>query len=872
MAGNENVIESLKLEIGVEIKGHDQIQPFIEQLNSLSTALTDINTKLADYASTVSRIGSLSFPAITVPSVNTPEVATQAVPSLPALPDLSEYASDLSEAIEPTRELAQDTGELVQQIQSTIQPTQKSSDTLKKHGKEAKKSGEETKKVGSKLKEFANSAKKAAQEVAKFAAALAKGIPRAFAASLGAVASGIKAAGHAAKNAIGHFTGLFNSFVRIVKYRAIRAVLRQITEGFTTGVQNLAIYSDKFNETMSTFVTYTLYLKNALGTLAKPLIEVAVPIIKQIIELIVKAINKINEFIAALRGQKTYTVAKVYWQDYASTIEDSSDKAEKGAKKAKKSAKETAKAVEEVADAAEEAKKSLLGFDELNILQDNSLADKIKDNLGVDDIDDIADIPTEEEEINNYDRTQMFEEKAVTAEMEGIAKRVLEIIAKLKEKFAEAKADFLDFVERVKSYIPVEAIEDFKKAWERLKKTVEEFFNSSAAESMKDFFAWLVGLSITALINQATDLMNAISSILKFIQDPSWDNFSQMIDDIVDAIFSIPDTLISGLEDKLGENNPVVRTLRNALETVKSTVKLIAKAVGALFSGDPEAWEDVKFEWQGVKVHFSDFIANIFGYENMDEMSTEVADAWWTIKEWIVSPFRNFGKDIAASWDVSMGDFKTTWEQTKKDFEDGWTNFWSKFDTFFENLGNSLDDTNEKIATFWKDLKLLGEAIGKGIKSFINDKILAGIEWLVNKALGGLGKLLEKAKELIDKLPESVKEKLHLDAISNLTIKEIKIPRWQTGGFPEDGLFYANHKELVGSFSNGRTAVANNEQIEEGIEEAAYRGFMRAMSNSSGNGSYTFIAQLNGKTIFEEVVKQNKSATKAYGANPMTAF
>ena len=44
-----------------------------------------------------------------------------------------------------------------------------------------------------------------------------------------------------------------------------------------------------------------------------------------------------------------------------------------------------------------------------------------------------------------------------------------------------------------------------------------------------------------------------------------------------------------------------------------------------------------------------------------------------------------------------------------------------------------------------------------------------------------------------------------------------QLPTFATGGFPEDGLFMANHGELVGGFSNGKTAVANNEQIVEGI-------------------------------------------------------
>ena len=55
-------------------------------------------------------------------------------------------------------------------------------------------------------------------------------------------------------------------------------------------------------------------------------------------------------------------------------------------------------------------------------------------------------------------------------------------------------------------------------------------------------------------------------------------------------------------------------------------------------------------------------------------------------------------------------------------------------------------------------------------------------------------------------------------------IKPISIPRLKNGGFPdgEDGLFYANHNEMVGKFSNGRTAVANNDQIVAGIRSGVY--------------------------------------------------
>lgn len=57
-------------------------------------------------------------------------------------------------------------------------------------------------------------------------------------------------------------------------------------------------------------------------------------------------------------------------------------------------------------------------------------------------------------------------------------------------------------------------------------------------------------------------------------------------------------------------------------------------------------------------------------------------------------------------------------------------------------------------------------------------------------------------------------------------------PKYSTGGFPEDGLFLANHDEMIGQFS-GRNAVINNEQIVDGISDGVYRAMMQAQSDNS---------------------------------------
>ena len=59
------------------------------------------------------------------------------------------------------------------------------------------------------------------------------------------------------------------------------------------------------------------------------------------------------------------------------------------------------------------------------------------------------------------------------------------------------------------------------------------------------------------------------------------------------------------------------------------------------------------------------------------------------------------------------------------------------------------------------------------------------------------------------------------------------LPKYTGGGFPEDGVFMANREEMVGKFSNGRTAVANNNQIVDGISKGVYEAMVNAQSENT---------------------------------------
>lgn len=92
-----------------------------------------------------------------------------------------------------------------------------------------------------------------------------------------------------------------------------------------------------------------------------------------------------------------------------------------------------------------------------------------------------------------------------------------------------------------------------------------------------------------------------------------------------------------------------------------------------------------------------------------------------------------------------------------------------------------------------------------------------------------------------------------------------------TGGFPEDGLFFANHGELVGSFSNGRTAVANNDQIVAGISEGVRSAVLSALSSSGIVEAVMSGKSINidGREIMNVVVNQNNRAINRTGVSPI---
>lgn len=109
-----------------------------------------------------------------------------------------------------------------------------------------------------------------------------------------------------------------------------------------------------------------------------------------------------------------------------------------------------------------------------------------------------------------------------------------------------------------------------------------------------------------------------------------------------------------------------------------------------------------------------------------------------------------------------------------------------------------------------------------------------------------------------------------LKNLLGISSSAIGVPAFATGGFPEDGMFYANSHELVGRFANGRTAVANNAQIIEGIENAVYRAMTAAQRGSGRGGKIELVLdkQVVGRAFGDAIDSEKRRS----GANTKITF
>ena len=212
----------------------------------------------------------------------------------------------------------------------------------KQQAAEAAKQAEEFAKATAVAKQEALSALSA---IGSFAKSAAKGFVSLGSAVKNHVTSAIKKAIKPLKQ--------FESMVsRIVLRMAIRGAIRAVTEGLKEGIQNLyqwsAATNGVFKTSMDSLSSSFLYLKNSIGAAVAPIITALTPAINAAVDAIVTLLNALNQLFSLLGGALSWTKAVKVPNEFAEAAGNAGGAAGKAAK---------------------EMKNFVMGFDELNLIQ-----------------------------------------------------------------------------------------------------------------------------------------------------------------------------------------------------------------------------------------------------------------------------------------------------------------------------------------------------------------------------------------------------------------------------------------------------------------------------------------------------------------------
>lgn len=725
--------------------------------------------------------------------------------------------------------------------------------------------------------------------------------------------------------------GLGGGLKNILKYafgiRSLFALVNKLRSALVDGFKNLAQYSGETNNSISMLMSSLTQLKNAFAAAFAPILNVIAPILNTLIQKIISVVNTFGQLTSALTGKTTYIKAKKVQQDYAKSLNSNANSA-KNAKKAN-----------------EELKRTILSFDQINKMDDNSSSDS---NSGIADT-------------GGLSPSDMFETESIPSKIKGIADMI---------KQAWKNADFTEIGAMVGNKLNA-ALNSIP--WDKIKNTCNKIAKSVATflNGFLETVDWkLVGNTLAQGINTAFGMANT------FAENFHWDSLGKAIG--------------NGINGALGglDWNLIQETVRNIATGITDTLNSFIQTtdwalVGQSFGNGINTILDFfhtainNFDWVGAGTALADFVNNAVNTIDFVNLGQTISDGikgvfdfgiaaiegidWWTIGEKVrdglaAIDWNGIADGFFELIGAAFGGLSAFFGGLLSDAVSGAQKYFQKKieecgGNVVKGIFKGIKDAIVGIAEWIKDhiftpfMKGFRAAFGihspstvmaeqggyiidgllKGVKDNIS-KFLNYIKEIPGKVLKAIGniknKVLQKGSDIVSGLKDGFTEKVSTftsvlgtlpetirNAIPNLFdvgssiiqnfangFSSVHIPmphigwdwtggsirignfsfslprfnlQWYAkGGFPEMGqLFIANEAgpEMVGKMGS-RNAVANNNQIVDGIKNGVFEAVLDAF-NASGilerddsekEVTLEFTLKADSETLYKVVRKGKK--------------
>lgn len=594
-------------------------------------------------------------------------------------------------------------------------------------------------------------------------------------------------------NLIEPIKSLKNKIGRVVFNRLIREAFNLVQTGIAEGLKNVARGSERANLALSKYATQITYLKNTIGAMFIPILENLYPAFELITNAVIRASNAINQFMSLISGKSTYIKAQKQYVNYADSIDSSS-------KKAKKSMKNL-----------------LASFDELHNITDTGTED---------------------------DYTKFFTEAGIETNIDAFYKRLRDGFKKgdlssvgtdLADKLNVQLEKFIDLVkwDNVKEKITTKisaitsGIRSFLKTFienrgfENLGKSVGNGLNTivkslvTFGEQMREKLTEINGVAINGFAAIGVGIADTLYGMIMSID---WEAVGTLLLEEIIKIFDIAKGFAARMLETVVYNG----------ETMTRIEAMVTKLMQGLAASLETAIKNKEFTSMGETIGNMLIVifqagAKIFTSSNFwQDLATAVNDVISALVKKMQDP--NFLSALTNFVVATVNGVATLLSSI--------------------DLGKVLNAISNVITKLSKDPQVQNAIsnFGSALGNIAGEMFLFKFKLKFVKIITFINTISAGLSGIIGTIMKKVTGAKSADAaIEN--VFGYWTPSFATGGFPEDGLFYANHNELVGSFSNGKTAVANNMQIVDGIKQ----GVKEAMVESRGTQSAS--TQLSGDVI-----------------------
>ena len=331
---------------------------------------------------------------------------------------------------------------------------------------------------------------------------------------------------------------------------------------------------------------------------------------------------------------------------------------------------------------------------------------------------------------------------------------------------------------------------------------------------------------------------NILYPMLSWLISEGLPKIAPIVEGLLDAVIFVLEVIIDGLKDLLA-------ILQGVLDFLTG-----------VFSGDWDlAWKGLEEIASGVMNLIKDTIGRIITaiFEKIKEVLTQIVDH-------VKTKMSNIKDDVVSNWNSMKEDIKNTLSSIKDDVK-------NKFDNIKSSISTTMSNIKSDVSSNWSSMKediknsisnIKTDVSGgfSNVKSTITEKLSGIITEASNKwesiksTFRGAIDYLKGLFNFEWKLPDLKLPHFNVswnDIGMGVSLPSIGIDWYAKGGFPDIGqLFVARESgpEMVGTMG-GRTAVANNDQIVEGISDgvfdAVYDAMRRIMSELNDGGGDTVL-------------------------------